>query len=275
MKITGLFIYPVKSLRGIAVPAAQVDELGLVGDRRFMVVDEQGQFLTQRTMPRMAQITTALAATQLTLSADDHGALTLSTLANPSALLRPVNLWRHDGLLAEDCGDAAAQWLSDVLTTRCRLVRIGSRFQRPVLKPAAQPHDQLAFADGAPLLISSEASLNELNRRIEQNGGQSVPMNRFRPNIVVSGCEPFAEDTWPTIVVNGVALRNAGPSDRCLMTTTDQLTGQRMGKEPLKTLASFRRINPADTSAVFFGCNYLNATKAGSLHVGDACIIMR
>lgn len=268
MHVSGLFLYPVKSLRGVTVPTAEIDALGFAGDRRFLVIAEAGQFLTQRQHPRMALISTRLANGTLTLSADGAGSVRVPTASDPAAPLRTVAVWKSEGLLAEDCGPTGALWLSEILQLKCRLVRLGQKFCRPVLKKAAQPGDHFSFADGAPILVTSEASLADLNDRIRQNYGEPVPMDRFRPNLVVTGCTPFAEDEWPRIRLGDVVLRQAGRSDRCIMTTTDQLTGMR-GKEPLRTLATFRR-DPVETSSVYFGANFINESKHGTVRLGDA-----
>ena len=266
-RITGLFIYPVKSLRGFAVPVAELDELGFVGDRRFMLVDPTGKFITQRVLPKMACIATQLAAGKLILSTDSAGSISVPAASDPSAPLRTVSVWKHEGLQAEDCGDAAATWLSDFLGTRVRLVRAGAKFSRSVTKSAARPGDLVHFGDAEPLLIISQASLDQLNDRIQAAGGEPVPMDRFRPNIVIEGCDAFAEDTWPHLRIGPVVLRNGGLCARCIVTTTDQLTGER-GKEPLKTLATFRR-DPQDPTDVNFGVNLIQETKQGTVRVGD------
>lgn len=271
MRVAGLFLYPVKSLRGVAVPAVDLDAMGVAGDRRFMIVDDAGKFVTQRTHPRLARVATALSGGQLTLSIADRreaGTVSVPAAPDPAAPLRPVSIWKHDGLLAEDCGPAAAAWLGDFLGQSVHLVRIGPKFHRPVLKKAARPGDLYAFNDGAPLLVTSEAALDALNDRIQENGGEPVPMDRFRPNLVLGDCPPFAEDLLPALHIGAVVLRNAGKSDRCLVTTTDQHTGER-GKEPLRTLASFRRDPALDPTAVYFGTNYINESKQGRLRVGD------
>jgi uncharacterized protein YcbX len=270
--LTGLFIHPVKSLRSCAVAAAEVDALGLVGDRRFLVVDEFGRFLTQRTLPRMARVATALSPDTLTLSSDGAGEVRVSRAADPAAPLRTVSIWKSEGLQAEDCGDAPAQWLSDSLAFRCRLVRIGPAFQRPVLKPKAHPGDVFHFADACPFLIISEATLDDLNGRLTAQGHATLPMNRFRPNLVVADCSAFAEDTWPRIKIGGVVFRAGGPCSRCPITTTDQFTGER-GKEPLRLLATYRR-DAADPTNVNFGQNLIHETKFGRLRVGDAVEIL-
>ncbi len=266
MHIHSLHIYPVKSLRGCDVTSVEIDELGFFGDRRFLVVGRQGEFLTQRTIPAMATVSTALSKETLTLSAEDHGSISVSRASDPHAPLMTVNVWRDSNLLAEDCGNEVASWLEHVLGVRCRLVRIGGRFHRPVTKPAAVAGDLVSFADAAPILVASTSSLDELNNRIQARGGEPVPMNRFRPNLVIESCEPFTEDEWPAVRIGSVILRNAGPSERCIMTTTDQYSGRR-GAEPLRTLATFRRT--ADGNAVCFGVNFIQQSKCGTLHAGD------
>jgi uncharacterized protein len=284
MHLTALHLYPVKSCRGLSVPTADLDDLGLVGDRRFLIVDKTGKFITQRSHPRLALITAALTSDQLTLSASGHDSLTvgraflsaeaLAKGERPTSVTAPartisVTIWKSEGLLADDCGDAAAAWLTAFLGQSVRLVRIGEQFHRPVLKKAALPGDRVSFADAAPLLVISEASLAALNDRLQENGGEPVPMDRFRPNVVITGCEPFAEDTWSHVRIGNVVFRSAGKSDRCLMTTTDQLTGERPGPEPLRTLATFRRDPLTDPTAVYFGTNLIHETKRGTLRLGD------
>jgi uncharacterized protein YcbX len=272
MHLSGLFIYPVKGLRGYALNSSDVDALGLVGDRRFLVVDENNKFITQRSHPRMAQIATALDAANLTLSAEGAGHVTAARTPDPRAEVRAVTIWKHEGLLAEDCGDAPAAWLGDFLGLKTRLVRIGPKFFRPILKPAAGPREGVMFADSVPFLVVSEASLADLNDRLVTQGEEALPMNRFRPNLVVTGCAAFAEDAWPRFRIGAIEFRAAGPCVRCTVTTTDQLTGQR-GKEPLRTLAAYRR-TAADSTDVNFGQNLVHETKTGTLRIGDPVTLL-
>lgn len=273
MHVSGLFIYPVKSLRGCAVDSAGLDALGFVGDRRFMVVNEQGQFLTQRTLPRMALIETALTERDLILRAPHGGSCAVPRAADPSAALLTVNVWKSTGLLAEDCGVEVAVWLSEFLRTPCRLVRIGSAFERPLLKPGkARPGDVCGFTDSYPFMAISEASLADLNDRLVARGEASLPMNRFRPNIVITGCPAFAEDTWPHLRIGGITFRAGGPCARCIVTTTDQLTAER-GKEPLRTLATYRR-DAEDQTDVNFGQNLIHETKSGTVRIGDTVALL-
>ncbi len=268
MHLSGRFIDPVKSCRGIALTAASLDSLGLTHDRRFLIVDATGKFITQRTHLALIQIITALDATHLTLS-HAHSKLPplrvpLSAPADaPSPALVSVTVWRTTALQAEDCGPAANAWVSDALGQHARLVRIGPAFHRPV----GDLGDATGFADGYPLLVISEASLNNLNDRLAEQAAEPVPMDRFRPNLVISSAAPFAEDTWPRLRVGDATFRSAGPCARCIVTTTDQLTGERT-PEPLRTLATYRR-DPVKKSEVNFGQNLINETKSARLRIGD------
>jgi uncharacterized protein YcbX len=180
-------------------------------------------------------------------------------------------VWKSENLLAEDCGAEAAAFLSDFLSVPCRLARIGTAFTRPILKAAAHPGENVTFADAFPLLVISEASLADLNDRVVERGEDPLPMDRFRPNLVVTGCPPFAEDTWPRFRIGDVTFRSSGPCARCIMITTDQATAER-GKEPLRTLATYRRdaIDPTDVN---FGQNLIHETKSGGLRLGDKMAI--
>ncbi len=269
--VTGLFVYPVKALRGHVVTSAEFDALGFSGDRRFLIVDETGKFVTQRTVPRMARINATLSAEKLTLSTESAGEISVPRATQPATLPRSVSVWKSENLQAEDCGESAANWLSDFLEMKCHLVRIGRDFQRPMLKSSARPGDSVSFADAYPFLIISEASLAALNDRLQENDAETVPMNRFRPNIVVDDCKAFAEDHWSRVQIGDAIFRNGGPCARCIVTTTDQLTGERLGKEPLRTLATFRRdaTNPSDVN---FGSNLIHETKTGRVQVGDPVV---
>jgi uncharacterized protein YcbX len=288
MHVSGLFVYPVKSLRGFAVTEAAVDELGIVGDRRFLVIDGDGRFLTQRTAPQMARIDAALTGDSLVLRAEGAGSVTVPLRAPPAPPTRTVAVWRSHGLVVEDCGEEPAAWLTAALGTPARLVRIGASFHRPVLqKPryaagvklaAPDPiegrvvtFDRVNFADGYPFMAVGEASLGDLNARLAARGAAPVPMDRFRPNLVISGSVAFAEDEWTRVRIGGFEMRGAGPCGRCIVTTTDQKTGER-GVEPLRTLATYRR-DAYDASNVNFGQNLIHETKSGTLRVGDPVVV--
>jgi len=171
-------------------------------------------------------------------------------------------------MIADDCGDAPAEWLSQFLGGSLRLVHMGAKYDRPVSLERAGAGHSVSFADGFPFLIVSEASLANLNSRL----AVPLPMNRFRPNFVVAGCEPHAEDTWHRYRIGDLVFRNIDACARCPITTTDQLTGER-AKEPLKTFATYRR-DPRDTTDVIFGFNVVHETKRGTVRVGDAITLL-
>ncbi len=267
MRLAALNIFPVKSLRGVAVESAGVDALGAVGDRRFLVVDAEGVFMTQRSVPGMARIAACLDADSLSLRSEGFGEIRVRRASDPGAPLASVRVWKSEGLRAEHCGDAPAAWLTRALGTPCSLVRLGPAFHRPILGKRGLPGETVGFADGYPFLVLSEASLLDVNRRIVAAGGCAVPMDRFRPNLVVAGCGPFAEDGWKRIRIGKIVFRVAKPCSRCVITTTDQATGERAA-EPLRTLAQYRR-DPTEPTDVNFGQNLIHETKSGSLRVGD------
>ena len=271
MHVSGLFVYPVKSFRGCAVSEVSVDALGFVGDRRFMVVDEGGRFLSQRALPRMALVAAALSDDVLILSAEGFDQITLPRAANPAAPPRRVSIWKSTDLQAEDCGDPAADWLEALLGVKCRLVRAGAAFCRRVRKvpPSLlqRPPPVVSFADGFPLLMISDASLANLNNRLAANGEAALPMDRFRPNLVIGGCSPHAEDAWPRFRIGEIVFHAAGPCARCVMTTTNQATAER-SHEPLRTLAAYRR-DATDPTLVNFGQNLIHELPHGRVRVGD------
>ena len=276
LHLTALYLYPVKSCRGLAVASAAVDAHGLVGDRRFLVVDAEGRFLTQRAHPRMALIETALSEGMLTLSASGAGSVSVAVgrALRPTVGDKPrptctVTIWR-DPVVADDCGDEPAAWLGDFLGLPCRLVQAGAAYSRPLptrklpstLDVRLSPAHEVSFADGFPFLVIAEESLADLNGRL----GAPLPMNRFRPNLVVAGAAPYAEDAWGRFRIGGVVFHGATRCGRCVIITTDQFTAAR-GPEPLRTLATYRRDAGGD---VMFGRNLVHETKTGRLSVGDA-----
>ncbi|MDB6093894.1 MAG: molybdenum cofactor biosysynthesis protein [Verrucomicrobia bacterium] len=264
MHVSSLFIYPVKSLRGFAADSAGIDEIGFVGDRRFMLIDDKGQFLTQRVLPLMALIETALTDRDLVLRAPHGGSCSVPLRAIAPAPLVTVRVWKSDPLLAEDCGVEVAVWLSEVLRAPCQLVRIGEKFIRRINKPGKSlPGDLVNFADSHPFMILSDASLADLNARL----AEPLPIDRFRPSFTVGGCDAYAEDTWKRIQIGAMTFRTGGPCARCIVTTTNQQTAER-GKEPLRTLATYRRA-PEDPTDVNFGQNLVHESKQGTLKVGD------
>ncbi|MCU0523768.1 MAG: MOSC domain-containing protein [Elainella sp. Prado103] len=255
--ISEIYIYPVKSCRGFAVDRAILNLWGLQYDRNWMVVTPTGKFLTQRELPRMALIETAIGETALHLHGPDQPELQVP-LADHAGSVRQVEIWR-DQCLAVDQGDQAADWFSQVLKTPCRLVRIGTDYDRPT-NPNYAPNGQVSFADGYPLLVISAASLADLNQRLPE----PIPMNRFRPNLVVTGCAAYAEDRWRQIQIDQILFDAVKPCERCVVTTTDQATGMRSSLEPIKTLSTYRRAG----KNVLFGQNLVHRGE-GQLQMGS------
>lgn len=260
--ITGLNIYPVKSCRGIALTQARITETGFEHDREWLVMTPEGRFLTQRERPLLAQIETAITAGKLVLRKPQGPELSLSLeMTGPEVR---VTVW-GDPCAAFDAGDQAAAWLTEHLGKAARLVRFDKRRKRP--SEAEWTHGVEAlnqFSDGFPWLLLSQASLDELNTRLKQ----PLPMNRFRPNIVVDGLAPFGEDAVDEFIAGDVRLRVAKPCARCVITTTDQVSGERSSDEPLKTLKDFR-FDRTLRGAIFGQNMILSSAPGGELHVGQ------
>jgi uncharacterized protein YcbX len=209
--------------------------MGLEHDRRMMVVTPQGEFLTQREYPRLALVTPKLSDGTLQLSAPNYDSIQLGT--QTSGTPWPVNVWKSKGVHAIDQGEEAAQWFSDWLGTPVRLVHFADGYLRCINEAyAVHPDDHTGFADGYPILLASEEGLQDLNARLDS----PLPMNRFRPNLVVKGAEPFVEDTWNRIRIGDVELAVVKPCARCEVTTIDKETLER-SKEPLRTLGKYRK----------------------------------
>jgi uncharacterized protein YcbX len=261
MKLSRLFLYPVKSLAGLEIQDAEVDDFGITHDRRWLVVDQQGTALTQRDHACMALIRPALVGDSLQLNAPGRAALIVESAEGPS---RQVTVW-DDTMTAQDAGDLAAEWLSDFLERSARLVYMPNDTFRRV-NPLYSPSDRrVSFADAFPFLLLSQESMDELNRRLEQPLG----IERFRPNIVISGApEPHSEDGWRTVQIGELLFELVKPCDRCAVPTIDPLTGQR-GKEPTRTLATYRRRN----GKVYFGQNAIHHAP-GVLHTDDVVTIL-
>jgi uncharacterized protein YcbX len=259
MRIAGLFHYPVKSLRGLAVDELILDARGPRHDREWMVVDTNGRFLTQRTTPCMATLTARLRNGQLELSDDAGAVLLVDSAPGPS---RDVTVWK-DTVTATDCGDAAATWLTVRLGQPCRLVRMPDSTLRPVdPKYSPRPDAHTTFADAYPVLLTNAASLDALNTNLPAPLG----MERFRANVVISGAPAWAEDEWRAVTVGSITFDLVKPCARCVVITTDQRTGERPhGSTPLSTLARLRTLQPF---GAIFGQNAVHRST-GTLRVGD------
>ena len=252
--VSSLFIYPVKSCRGIEVSSTQVESFGLKNDRRWMVVDDQGVMLTQRNMTKMCLIQPELTETGLILTHLEFDSVEVKTPISNKKI--KVTVW-EDECQAFDAGDKAARWLTQVLSIECRLVYFPDDEFRQVDLTYANSGDKTAFSDGFPLLLISQASLDELNARLES----PVGMNRFRPNLVLEGCEAFSEDSWKEIQIGKVSFRIVKPCSRCVIPSINIETAVKED-EPLKTLVTYRKRE----SKIFFGQNVI-ASSTGSIEV--------
>lgn len=247
IRLTALYRYPVKSLAGHSLERVQLDRCGLREDRRWMLVDHAGSFLSQRELPRMALVAPRLDGSGWVLQAPEMPSLTLP-YPHADAERIEVRVW-DDLCEAQPCTPEVDAWLSDFLGRPCRLVYMPDETVRRVDPDYALPRDRTAFTDGFPLLLISQASLDDLNSRL----AEPLPMLRFRPNLVVAGCAPYAEDNWRRIRLGELTLRVVKPCSRCKITTVDPHTAE-TGREPLKTLASYRRHG----KHVYFGQNLLH-----------------
>jgi uncharacterized protein YcbX len=272
--ITSLTLYPIKSCAGIALQAATVTAAGLshqhAHDREWMVVDSGGQFLSQRSHPAMALIVPALQAGAMTVQAPGMPPLPVPTapLDRAQAASLAVTVW-DDNLSAHDCGDDAAGWFSRVLGQPCRLVRFDPAARRLASKKWTLDADApTRFADGYPMLLISQGSLDDLNRKLQAQGRTPLPMNRFRPNIVIDGVDAFEEDFLETLQAGPVCLQPVKPCTRCPMPAIDQASGE-IGPDPMDILLTYRA-NPRVDGAVTFGVNMIVREGNGAvLRIGQ------
>jgi uncharacterized protein YcbX len=270
--LSQLVLYPIKSCAGIALEQATLAASGLaahgVHDREWILVGAGGQCLTQREFPRMALVTPRVAGDALHVSAPGMPPLVLGLATDAAAPLRRVTIW-DDTVDAADCGDAAAAWFSQALGSACRLVRFRPGVVRPTsTKWTGGMPSETRFADGYPLLLIGAASLADLNARLALAGRAPLPMNRFRPNLVVDGIEAFEEDYVEAFSAGAVALRPVKPCARCPIPSIDQATGEH-GPDPLDILQAYRA-NARMDGAVCFGMNVIVAAGAGAtLSVGQ------
>ncbi len=257
-RITGIFIYPVKGAAGIPLETAELDDVGFRHDRRWMVVDEAGAFVSQRTRPRLALIQPVLDGDVLLLRAPGRADLRVPAGAAPAGRER-VRVWDAD-VTAASAGEEAERWISEFLGQPGRIVRYAQETDRPVdPRYARRATDRVAFVDGYPCLLISQGSLDALNTRL----AAPVPMNRFRPNVVVGGTGPHAEDGWRAIRVGELVLDLVKPCGRCAVTTVDQASAV-PGVEPLRTLSAYRKVG----DKVLFGQNCIHRAP-GRVGVGD------
>jgi uncharacterized protein YcbX len=259
-----LYIYPVKSLGGISLLSSAVTRRGLQYDRRWMLVDENNEFLTQREHPTMALLKTALENDSIIIfhSQDKQDSIKLPLTPAPAPTIL-VNVW-EDTCEAQPAADEINEWFSRKLSVKCKAVFMPEASERKIDPGySINENDVTSFSDGYPLLLIGQASLDDLNSRL----ASPLPMNRFRPSIVFTGGLPFQEDSMKYFKINDVQFYGVKLCGRCVVTTTNQDTGQR-GKEPLKTLATYRTIN----NKVCFGQNVIGK-GSGTIKAGDKIVI--
>lgn len=271
--LTQLSLYPIKSCGGLSLHEASIANSGLMSgllhDRQWMVVDAAGAYVTQRTCPQMARITPRLAGHMLEVSAPGQASTEISLTLPDAESARTVQIW-GDRVRAYDCGDEVARWFSVALGMPCRLVRAPLNAQRNAdSKWTGGVDAPTLFSDGFPILVISEASLADLNGRLMQQGRSALPMNRFRPNIVIDGIEAFDEDYAATIAIGDLVLKPVKPCPRCPIPSIDQVTGQ-IGPDPLDILRTYR-VNTKVNGGITFGMNAVVHAGAGArVHIGQA-----
>ncbi len=264
-KVSQVFIYPVKSLGGISLPEAELTDRGFKYDRRWMLIDREGQFLSQRRVPDMALLQAELDDEYLSIVHKHKPELNLqiplALISNSNSGLIDSYMWDESIGVAE-CGEDFNEWFSDVLKTKCRLVCMPDNSNRPVDVRFAGNNEITSLSDGYPFLIIGQESLNLLNSKLDE----PLPVNRFRPNIVFAGGLPHDEDEFDKFEIGGVLFKRVKPCARCTVITINQNTGERK-QEPLKTLATYRKVN----NKILFGQNLLHEGD-GEIRVGDKII---
>ena len=265
--LASITVYPVKSTAGESLDASRIEARGLAGDRRWMVVDPGGQCLTGREHPRLVLVRTRIGVDGLRLEAPGQPSCTVARAGAEAGAgregtgSRPVRIW-GESCRGVDAGDEAARWFSDLLGAPSRLVEMTDDCLRPTDPDVARPGDLVSFADCYPVMLIGRASLDELNARL----GAPTSMRRFRPNLVVDGAPPFAEDHWWRLRIGEVELEGAENCERCTFPTIDPETGVKDAQlEPMRTLATFRW---RPEGGVFLGQNLIPRTL-GTIRVGD------
>jgi uncharacterized protein YcbX len=265
MKIHSLHVYPVKSTRGIDIRYTEVRARGLRGDRRWMIVDEHGGFITQREKSKLAQVKVKLAGEGLKLTIPNQAPV-LFTEPDP-AIRKKTRVWQSHVDAAQAEGEVN-EVLSAFLDKPVSLVFMDEQAERFANEKYTDAQTPVSFADAYPILITNTASLRALNKHIVAGGNEAVPMTRFRPNIVIEGDEAWDEDNWKQITIGNVVLDLVKPCTRCVVTTHDQITSLKQGREPLKTLRARRLSKDPEIDGVLFGWNAVPRTL-GRIGVGD------
>jgi uncharacterized protein YcbX len=264
LKISQLYIYPVKSLGGIAVDKARVTDRGFEYDRRWMLVDHNNRFISQREAQQMALISVEIHEQGLKVTYSPKNSSFIIPFVSQMNEFADVTIW-DDTCVGQFVSDEVDKWFTDMLGIKCRLVYMPDETQRITDQLYAPGNNITSFSDAYPFLIIGEASLDDLNSRLEQ----PLPMNRFRPNIVFTGGEPFAEDLMHTILIGNIKFYGVKLCARCPIVTINQETASQ-GKEPLKTLARYRFKN----NKVLFGQNLVH-DGLGEISIGDKLELLK
>jgi len=259
MHLSEINIYPLKSLKGISLAEAVIEDRGLRYDRRWMLVDRTNRFLTQREFPVMARVSVEIDGDKF-MAAIDHERIDVP-FDPESGEFHTSQIWKSE-VVAEFYSGDVDEWFSRALGTDCRLVRMPEASRRAVNPEfAVRKDDIVSFADGYPFMLIGQASLDDLNSRL----ADPLPMNRFRPNFVVEGSDAFAEDSWKKIRIGETIFHVVKPCERCVIPTIDQTTGVKTGKEPTRTLSTYR----LKDGNVLFGQNLIAEKAGGVVRVGD------
>jgi uncharacterized protein YcbX len=262
LKVSQINIYPVKSCAGLSLQSALVVDTGFEYDRQWMVVDSEGKFVTQRQYAKMSLIKTTLIDNGVHFEAPGMQAIDVQIVFEGKKI--ETDVWGN-ACVGIDQGEVISKWLTEYIGKECHLIIMSPDFKRGVSeKYKVSGNEAVGFADGFPFLLISEESLNELNSKLKDK----LQMNRFRPNIVISGGTSFQEDTWKKIKIGDVVFRFAKPCARCEITTIDQATGEK-GIEPLETLGSYR----TKPKGIMFGQNLIQE-NTGTIHVGDVVTVI-
>lgn len=269
-KLSSIYTYPIKSTAGIALSNAWVDELGLAFDRRFVLTNTDGQFITARTKAKLCLVQANFTAKGLILTAPEMPTLILN-YDEFSTQYNPVTIW-GDKLQGQFCGDNASAWFSAYLNSPCRLLYFGEQSKRERTSKTTQHTRQISFADGYPLLLISQASLDDLNHKLERSNIKQVSMKQFRPNLVIDDCLAFAEDGWQQIKIGEVIFELAKPCARCIFTTVNPVTAKRdKNQQPLAMLKTYRQVENGD---ILFGQNLIPLNE-GQIKQGDAVTLLK
>jgi hypothetical protein len=266
VRLASIHIYPMKAARAVDLDESVVEPWGLAGDRRWLLVDEDGRFVSQREEPSLARVVVTYGPGTTSVSVAGCPGRQIAAPARGAQLLK-VTVWGST-VLAAAAGPEGDAWFSAYLGRRVRLVYLDDPTRRPVDPEYGRDGDVVSFADGYPLLLTSTGSLAELGRWLTEDGGQPVPMTRFRPSVVVTGAPPWAEDRWRRIRIGAAEFRIVKPCGRCVVTTTDQITGER-GPQPLKMLGRRRRFG----QQLVFGQNMI-PDGPGTIRAGDPVEIL-